>query len=121
MESMGALMGTFVFLLLVVPMAVLVVGMMVWILTGFLLPSSATIARASFRCPFSKRSVHAEFLGRPGTEQPVDVVSCSAFREPRRIQCDKACLGLVVVHGVSAMLQPRYSLVADGVAYRKAA
>lgn len=119
MESMGALLGSLVVLALVGPVALLLLGMAAMALAGALPTGSPSVARASFQCPFSRRAVSAEFLARAGDEQAFDVLSCSAFKDPHKVLCQKNCLALMAVRATSAALMPRYSLVADGgVAYR---
>lgn len=78
-------------------------------------------SRTRFFCPFKKRPVTADFLTEAGTEHPSDVLSCSAFAEPARVRCEKACRGLAETHSVSTSLLPRYSLIAGGTAYRMSA
>jgi hypothetical protein len=120
MEWVGSLMAAAVVLVLVGPMALLVLGMLAWTLAGlFLLPAGPTVIRTTFACPFSRRAVTADFLTPPGEERPVDVLSCTAFRDPRAIRCKKGCLALATLHAVSAPMLPRWSLVAGGVAYRR--
>lgn len=119
MEWVGSLMAAAVVLVLVGPMALLVLGMLAWTLVGLFLPVGPTVSRATFACPFSRRSVTAEFLTPSGQERPVDVLSCSAFRDPQAIRCKKKCLALASLHAVSQAMLPRWSLVAGGVAYRR--
>ena len=83
-------------------------------------PGSA-LSRTGFYCPFTKQRVTAEFLTEAGSEQPSDVLSCSAFAKPYHVRCAKACLGLAETHSVSTALLPRYSLIAGGTAYRVSA
>lgn len=119
MEWIGSLMATAVVLLLFGPMVLLVLGVLAWTLVGLFLPASATLSRTSFTCPFSRRLVTAEFLTPPEQEQPSDVLSCTAFRDPRAIRCKKGCLAMAARHAVATTMLPRWSLVADGVAYRR--
>jgi len=81
----------------------------------------SALSRTRFYCPVTKQRVTADFLTRAGSNQPSDVLSCSAFEKPYHVRCQKACLGLAETHSVSMSLLPRYSLIAGGTAYRVAA
>jgi len=85
------------------------------------LVSGSALSRTGFYCPFTKQRVTAEFLTEAGSDQPSDVLSCSAFAKPYHVRCRKACLDLAETHSVSTALLPRYSLIAGGTAYRVAA
>ncbi len=122
MEWAGAVVGSVVLLAFVGSLALLVVWLLAAALLPQFLPVSPTVARTSFECPFSSergRWVTAEFLIWPGEERPGDVQSCSAFSEPRRIRCKKACVELAQTGSISSPMVPRFSLVAGGVAYRR--
>jgi len=118
MEWVGALMASLVVLLLLGPLFVMVAGALALTLFAQFLPASPTVSRSSFECPFSRRSVTAAFLSWPGVDHPDDVVSCSAFADPGRIRCKKACLAMAHTASVGTPVVPRFSLIADGVAYR---
>jgi hypothetical protein len=85
-----------------------------------LFSGSSALSRVGFYCPFKKQRVTADFVTGAEEDRPSDVLSCSAFAEPDRVRCRKACLGLAETHGVSTALLPRYSLIAGGTAYREA-
>ena len=118
MEAVGMVMASLVVLVLFGPLAVLVCGVLLIAVVAQFLPASPTVSRASFACPTSTRRVTADFTSWPGAETPADVVSCSAFRDPRRVSCKKECLGQAHTGSVASALMPRYSLVAGGTAYR---
>jgi len=118
MEWGGAVMASLVVLLLLGPLAVMVAGALLLSVFAQFLPASPSVARTSFDCPFSRRRVNAAFLSWPGADHPDDVVSCSAFAEPQRIRCKKACLAMAHTASVGTPVVPRFSLIADGVAYR---
>lgn len=121
MEWVGVVIGGAVVLLLVAPLALLVGGMLAMAILPQFFAASPTLARTSFDCPFSKRRVTAEFESRAEIEEPTDVRSCSAFPDPRRISCKKQCLELAHTGAVASPMMPRFSLIADGVAYRETA
>jgi hypothetical protein len=111
-------MASAVVLLLVAPLALLVGGMLALAILPQFFGASPTVTRTSFDCPFSKRRVTAEFESRAEAGEPADVRSCSAFPDPRRIGCKKECLELAHTGAVASPMMPRFSLIADGVAYR---
>ncbi len=118
MEWGGALVASLVVLLLVGPLAVMVGGALFLAVFAQFLPASPSLSRASFECPFSRRSVTAAFVSWPGADHPDDVLSCSAFKDPERIRCKKACLALARTASLGTPMVPRFSLVSGGVAYR---
>jgi hypothetical protein len=118
MEWMGALMGVLVLVVFVGPFVALIAGLAGIAFFAQFLPASSMVASTTFDCPFSKRRVAADFVSWPGADRPADVIACSAFGEPRQIRCKKECLELASVGSVSTPMQPRFSLVAGGVAYR---
>lgn len=85
-----------------------------------LMPAPSTVARASFTCPLSRRRVNVAFLTTPGADQPVDVVSCSAFPDPERVRCAKGCLGWARSAWNASPMVARYALLAGGESYRGA-
>lgn len=95
-------------------------GALLWALS-LVSDGSAARSRIRFFCPVKKRPVTADFLTEAGSDHPSNVLSCSAFAEPARVRCEKACLGFAETHSVSTALLPRYSLIAGGTAYRAAA
>lgn len=116
MEWGLALLAVLLFLLVAGPVAIYVgaIGLL-WVSSLFEGPARS---RTGFYCPFTKRRVTADFLTESGSDSPSDVLSCSAFPNPARVSCKKACLGLAATRSVSAPLLPRYSLIAGGTAYR---
>lgn len=118
MEWGITLVSSFTVLLIVGPLVLLAGGILALLILGHSLPVSPTVARTSFDCPFSKRRVTAEFLSWPGSDQPADVLSCTAFRDPHRIRCKKACLGLAETGWAPSPMVPRFALIAGGVTHR---
>lgn len=116
MDWMMTLVSALVTLLLLGPLAVVAFTMFALVAAGLFLPASPTVAHATFVCPFSLRRVTAAFLSWAGAERPVDTVSCSAFRDPRQIRCEKQCLGRAEAHWAPSPLFPRFALLAGGVA-----
>jgi hypothetical protein len=55
------------------------------------------IFRRVFHCPWVGSEVRAEFVERCcfGIVGPPDVSSCSAFADPRKPTCGKACVGSI--------------------------
>jgi hypothetical protein len=107
-------------LIVVVPVGVYF-GAVALLWASSLVSEGSARSRTRFFCPFKKRAVTADFLTEAGSDHPSDVLSCSAFAEPARVRCGKACLGLAETHSVSTSLLPRYSLIAGGTAYRMSA
>ena len=118
MGSVGTVMASLVALLLLGLPVLLVGSLVLFSLLAPFLPASPTVSRTSFTCPGSKRRVTADFESWAGTEGPADVVSCSAFADPRRVECKKDCLGLAHIGSVASPMMPRYALVAGGTVYR---
>jgi hypothetical protein len=108
-----------VFLIVAVPVGVYF-GAIALLWASSLVSKDFAVSRTGFYCPFRKRRVTAEFMTETGSDRPSDVLSCSAFTEPRNVRCEKACIGLAEAHSVSATLMPRFSLIAGGTAYRAA-
>jgi hypothetical protein len=75
------------------------------------------VARTSFRCPFSRREVDVAFLTSPDAPRPSDVVTCSLFADGRPA-CQKECLRLAESGWAPSPMEPRFALLADGVAFR---
>ena len=118
MEAIGLVMASLVVLAVLGALAALVGGVLLVAVVGQFLPASPTVSRTSFTCPASTRKVTAEFTSWPGAERPADVLSCSAFTDPRRVECNKACLDAAHTGSVASPMMPRFSLVAGGTAYR---
>jgi hypothetical protein len=70
--------------------------------------STRSRMRRTFRCPKDRRVVTATFaLDNFRPEAYEDVCTCSAFADPSRVTCNKACLSL-----------PRAALAAESVEQR---
>lgn len=50
--------------------------------------------RAQIACPVSKRPVECTFVGSTITGELVGLERCTAFADPTRVRCAKACLPL---------------------------
>lgn len=116
MEWVMTLTSGLIVALMVGPPLVLLGGLAVLVAASALLPAGPTVSRAGFDCPFSRRHVTVDFLVWPGAGEPGDALACSAFREPTRIRCKKACLSMAETRWGVPVQVPRYSLVAGGVA-----
>lgn len=86
-----------------------------------LMPSPPVVARASFVCPVTRRRVNAAFLTMEGTSRPVDIVACSAFPNPERVRCAKACLAAASTMWTPSPMTARYALLAGCESYRGSA
>jgi hypothetical protein len=107
-----------VVLLLLLPLAVVLCGVILFGLLGHV-SSAGMVSRTSFDCPFSKRHASVEFVTEPGCDRPSGVLSCSVFAPlPSHVRCEKACLGMATTGCASSPMMPRYALLAGGVAYR---
>lgn len=105
------------FLIVAVPVGVYF-GAVALLWVSALISGGSARSRTGFYCPVTKRRVTADFLTEGGSDHPSDVLSCSAFAKPQDVRCRKACLALAETQSVSTALLPRYSLIADGTAYR---
>ena len=105
-------------LVLLSPLIILLGTVFVLVPLAHLLPPPASVARASFDCPYARRRVNVAFMTPPGAERPSDVLSCSLFSDAPPIRCEKGCLGLARTGWTPSPMVPRYALVADGVAPR---
>jgi hypothetical protein len=121
MDWMLRLTSSVVFLLLLAPFAVLLVGLMLFGLVGHLLPRSLIKSKTSFDCPHSRRHATVEFLSSPETGQLSDVLSCSVFSDPYEVSCKKGCLTMIETGWQPSPMMPRYALLANGLAYRATA
>ncbi len=119
MEWVLTLTASVLVALLVVPFVVLVGGILLMWAIGHLLPGSPIVSSTTFDCPFSKRRATIEFLTPQGAGQPSDVLSCSVFPHPSHIRCKKECLKLAQSGWMPSPMMPRFSLLADGVSYRR--
>lgn len=52
------------------------------------------VVKRRLSCPHKGREMDLEVLHRgfSGEGKPLDVESCSAFADPRKVECDKACI-----------------------------
>ena len=109
-----ALVGTMVLVLLVGPLLVIgAVGLL--LVTAALFSGGGRQVRQSFRCPWTRRVVTADFVVPEKAAHPSDVVSCTAFRNPEQVACKKGCRELADVRwGLSRAVFPRWALTADG-------
>lgn len=118
-NMVGALLGTTVVLLLVGPI-LLFWAMGVLLFVASALPSSHRL-RETFRCPWTKRVVTADFLVPEGAAHPSEVVSCTAFRDPQKVTCRKPCREFADVRWGMSRMFPRWAMTADGpVSWRSA-
>ena len=118
MEWIGALVATFVLLLLVVPAVVAVGSVILLGATGWFFHASPSVARTGFYCPFSKRWVTAAFLTQAGSDEPSDVVSCSRFGDEGAVTCAKGCTHLAETGWTASCMDPRSALLSGDVASR---
>lgn len=82
-----------------------------------ILPAGLRRVRETFRCPWTKRVVTADFLVPEGAAHPSDVAFCTAFPRPAEVTCKKGCRELAEARwGPSRGVFPRWALIADGVA-----
>ena len=107
------LLGWMVVLLLVGPPLVILAGVALTLVAA-VLPDTRRV-RETFRCPWTDRLVRVDFLVREGAPHPSEVACCTAFRDPTRVSCKKACRGIADVRwGLSRGLFPRWALTAGG-------
>jgi hypothetical protein len=121
MEWVLRLTSGVVVLLLLAPLAVLLGGLILFGIVGHLLPKSLIRSRKTFGCPYSNQQATVDFLSPLESEQPSDVLSCSVFANPSQVRCQKRCLTMTETAWAPSAMMPRYSLLADGVAYRPVA
>jgi hypothetical protein len=62
-----------------------------------------------------------DFASPLEAEQPSDVLACSVFASPSQVRCEKRCLTMTETAWAPSPMMPRYSLLADGIAYRPVA
>lgn len=67
------------------------VVLLLLVIAAALLPRLAGLKTASFYCPWTRRNVVVRFLTREGGN-PVSVVSCTAFADPRIVTCGMPCV-----------------------------
>lgn len=112
---METLLTWMVVLLLVGPPVVIVVGGIL-LLVAAVVPAGPRRLRERFFCPWSRQVVTADFLVPEGAAHPSEVLACSAFPDPERVRCQKACRALAEIRwGLSRGVFPRWALTADGV------
>lgn len=110
-NMVGVLLGTMVVLFLIVPiLVILAAGALLFVAAAF--PTTVS-SRKTFRCPWTKRVVTADFVVPEGAAHPSKVVSCTAFPDPQKIACKKACRELVEVRWGMSRMFPRWALTAD--------
>jgi len=80
----------------ILPVAIML-AVAVLLLAPLVEAGGTSIRCGSFFCPFKKRDVSVEFVeqGALGLGKAVDVHSCSAFQDPRKVACSKRCLELL--------------------------
>lgn len=109
------LLGLMVVVLLIGPLLLIAVGGLL-LLTAALLRGSPRRLRETFRCPWTKRVVTADFLVPEGAAHPSEVASCTAFREREQVTCEKPCLELAELGwGLARAVFPRWALTAGGL------
>ena len=117
MEGIVTIFAGLVLLALLAPVGMLLLTFFVLVPLAHLAPAPTMLARATFACPCSRRTVTAAFLTTPRSAQPTDVEECSAY-PGGRIACRKGCLALAAVGWAPSPMVPRVSLVAGGTAAR---
>ena len=114
------ILAAIVVLALVGPLLVVGAIGLLFLVAG-IVPATRRV-RETFRCPVTKRMVTADFLLEERATCPFQVSSCTAFRDPERITCGKACR--IFAHadwGPSRGIFPRWALTAGGlVTWREA-
>ncbi len=117
MEWVVTILTGFAFLLLVAPAAMLLLTVFVLVPLAHLVPQPPMLARATFECPFSRRTVNAAFEVSPGAGRPTDVHACSVFGAGP-VRCRKGCLATATSGWAPSPMLPRFALTADGPAFR---
>ena len=119
MATLESIVGGVLLVLLLAPVLMLLVTVFVLVPLAHFFGPPASIARASFTCPVTRRRVSAAFLTEGGAGQPSDVTACSIFGGGE-VRCAKRCLGLGRVGWAPSPMAPRYALLADGTTLRGA-
>jgi len=110
-----ALLAWMVVLLLVGPPLLVILGGLL-LVAAAVAPGGSRRLRETFWCPWGRRMVTADFLVAEGEPHPTKVLACSAFRNPKRVQCKQACRDIADVHwGLPRGVFPRWALTAGGV------
>ena len=117
MDWILMIVSGFGLLLITAPIAMLLLTFFVLVPLAHLMPAPTTLARATFDCPISKRTVNATFVTAPGREEPADVLACSVFGS-RAVACEKKCRAMTSVAWAPSPMVPRFGLIADDVAMR---
>ncbi len=109
--------GIVALLVILTPLFMIVLTVLVLVPLAHLAPPAPTLARTSLTCPALSRRALVAFVTVPGFATAVDVDACSIHGDAP-VRCGKACLSHATVTGTSSPMNPRFALVADGVAYR---
>lgn len=117
MEWIVLIVAGFGLVLITAPIAMLLLTFFVLVPLAHLMPAPAMLARATFDCPISKKTVNVTFVTAPDREAPADVVACSAFGS-RAVVCEKKCRAMARVAWAPSPMVPRFALIADDVAIR---
>ena len=86
-----------VVLLLVGPLVIIVPAILILLGIAVFSAPGPRLVTKGFRCPFRRRRVTAEFVVPEGAARPLTVISCTAFKDPKRIRCRRPCLPLTEV------------------------
>ena len=117
MDWILMIVAGFGLLLITAPIAMLLLTFFVLVPLAHLMPAPTTLARATFDCPISRKTVNATFVTAPGREEPADVLECSVFGH-RTVTCQKKCCAMTSVAWAPSPMVPRFALIADDVAIR---
>ncbi len=110
------LLAWFVVLVVFGPLLVAVPAVLVLWVVGVFSGDGPQLARRAFPCPIKRRRVTAEFVIPAGEARPRWVVSCSAFKDPRRITCTRICRDMTHVRWTGpAGVFARWALLSGGV------
>jgi hypothetical protein len=112
---MATLLAMIVVILLVGPLLLIGAVGLLFLATG-ILPGTPRRVRETFRCPWTRRVVTADFVVPDGAAHPSEVASCTAFPDPERITCKKPCREVADARwGLSRAVFPRWALTAGGL------
>ena len=120
MDTLVTVVAGFGLLVILSPLLMLLLTGFVLVPLALLAPRVPMIARSSFRCPVTKKSVNASFLTTPGHEHASDVLTCSVFGTGP-VRCERACLGVTETTWEPSPMAPRYSLIAGDTVLRDTA
>ena len=93
---LDVVLPVFVVFLLVGPPTVIAAGLLLLFAAG-VAPRTPYRVRTRFPCPWTGRVVTADFVVPAAAEHPSDVLSCTAFADPKRITCHRPCRELADV------------------------